>query len=616
MRSGRALPLLLLLLAVAAARSWADYGQYDYVGYGDDDDSDGWEAYGADADAYGYYDDADEAYYEYYGYYTDDFYGDYYDDGDSDGVIEQCTMDVQGLPMLANGTASCDIRLAGVDKQMNVLSGGLDGVYQLMSCYNGQGMKAGEGEAVGGMYKRKNSPIGEERLLWYSSTFGDWDVSEGSEPDENKILMYGGEMEHAAVPLFVNTWHLSTDTNWDADELGDKDYLPISVKVSCADGKVFKPTTAMYAQRTGPMLTAEEIEAKYRQIYTYARSAAPRPTVNPTLMGLLVMACMVMVAALPLLRRQRSNAALGSISFAQMLSQHKKKEYKDRYEYVPSSDELLDDGLYSTSDEYGYYGDEAQEYYEEYGYYDAFEDYGNSDGDDGDVVPCVLGSRGKPVLTADTPPCDIRLTGVDKQAGKGELSGALDGVYQLSSCHNGKPMYTRKNSPIGEERVLWYSSIFGDWDVSEGSQPEEDKILMYGGEMEHAAVPLFVGSWHLGSDSQWDPDELGEDEYRPVSVKVSCADGKVYEPSVYSQMTGPVLTAEEIEAKYRHIYGEYKLAEPSPTVNPTLMVLLVMACMVMVTALPLLRRQRSNAALGSTSFAQMLSQHKKKEYKE
>lgn len=32
---------------------------------------------------------------------------------------------------------------------------------------------------------------------------------------------------------------------------------------------------------------------------------------------------------------------------------------------------------------------------------------------------------------------------------------------------------------------------------------------MYGGEMEHASVPLFVSSWHLGADLKTD-SSMGE----------------------------------------------------------------------------------------------------------
>ncbi len=141
-----------------------------------------------------------------------------------------------------------------------------------------------------------------------------------------------------------------------------------------------------------------------------------------------------------------------------------------------------------------------------------------------------MDASGKPVLSNSTASCDIKLTGVDKhvrawaaswlggqggRAARGEarargahvhgpcrvgaqadkLTGGLDGVYKLSSCYNGKAMYKRVDSPAGENRVLWYSSTFGDWDVSKGSDPNEAEILLYGGEMEHASVPLFVSSW-------------------------------------------------------------------------------------------------------------------------
>lgn len=91
-----------------------------------------------------------------------------------------------------------------------------------------------------------------------------------------------------------------------------------------------------------------------------------------------------------------------------------------------------------------------------------------------------------PFLDANPPP---------QSAQADKLNGGLDGIFQLVSCYNGKPMYRRKGSPAGEERVLWYSSTFGDWDVSKGTDPNEAEILMYGGEMEHASVPLFVSSW-------------------------------------------------------------------------------------------------------------------------
>jgi hypothetical protein len=43
--------------------------------------------------------------------------------------------------------------------------------------------------------------------------------------------------------------------------------------------------------------------------------------------------------------------------------------------------------------------------------------------------------------------CDLRVTGVDKQATK--LNGGADGVYKLSGCYDHRPKYVRESSPKG-----------------------------------------------------------------------------------------------------------------------------------------------------------------------
>lgn len=314
-RGGRQLrlaPLLLLALAVAC-RLGSAAAQYEYdYGYG-------YDFYDAEDDfyydEYGYYGDEDEAYYEYYGYYADDFagYEDYY--AEEYDFFEECTIDMGGKPALANGTASCDISVEGVDKQADRLTGGLDGAYALSGCFNGKPM-----------YKRKDSKAGEERVLWYSSTFGDWDISKGADPNEAEILMYGGEMEHASVPLFVSSWHLGGDLKSDTT-LGEDDYLPIAVKVACSDGTVYKHEEVnTYKPAVGPVLTADEMEAKYRHIYDTYR-ADPSPTINFTVVVLLVMTGLTIVLAIPyfLLKKKSAKSSI-SMSFAQMLTQSKKKQ--------------------------------------------------------------------------------------------------------------------------------------------------------------------------------------------------------------------------------------------------------------------------------------------------
>lgn len=286
------------------------------------------------------------------------------------------------------------------------------------------------------------------------------------------------------------------------------------------------------------------------------------------------------------------------------------------------------DGYY-YEDEYGYYMNDDLEYYEYYGYYandfgayGAYDEYGGGyDGYDEyyyyedyyDITEeCFVNSDGKPELSNNTASCNIRISGVDVHATM--LSGGIDGVYQLQSCWGGKAMYLRKDSPVGEDRTLWYSTIFGDWDVSRGTTANEADILMYGGEMERASVPLFVTSWHLGADLK--TDGAGVDDYLPIPCTVLCADGTKYKEGSVKQFTSvaqPLLTPEELEAKYQRIYDRYSSSsEPSPTVSFSFVVLLVMLGLTIVLAIPYFLLKKKDKAGGASSFAQILQQSRKK----
>lgn len=308
------LSLQAVILLVLATCSWAQY-EYDY-GYGDDfyeqEEGAAGDSY---YDEYGYYGDEDDAYYEYYGYYADDTagYEDYYsDEYDS---FEECSTSVSGKPALANGSAVCDIKISGVNKLADKLTGGLDGIYKLTSCYNGKAL-----------YLRAASPAGEGRVLWYSSTFGDWDVSKGTEPNEAEILMYGGEMEHASVPLFVTSWHLGAGLKSDTT-LGEDDYMPIKVKVSCSDGTIYAADEVRTnTAKTGPVLTDDEMEAKYRAIYDKHNNTEPSPTINFTFVVLLVMAGLTVVLAMPYFLLKKKGKQSMSGSFSQILQSSKKKQ--------------------------------------------------------------------------------------------------------------------------------------------------------------------------------------------------------------------------------------------------------------------------------------------------
>jgi iron-regulated transporter 1 len=215
--------------------------------------------------------------------------------------------------------------------------------------------------------------------------------------------------------------------------------------------------------------------------------------------------------------------------------------------------------------------------------------------------------------------CDIKIEGVDKQADL--LPGGLDGVYKLFACHDGRPAYKRQKSPAGEDRVLFYSKDFGDWDVSKGAQANEKDILLYGGELEHHSVPLFAKNWHLGADLTKAGAKLSDDQYLPVTAMLKCADGKVYKPPAVNpavQKQGPILTDEEIEAKYKLVYDKYgRRPEPNPTVNFSFVIMLVMVGLAIVLAIPYLLVRKRGEKKGyqpvATSFAQVIQQSKKKQ---
>eukprot|EP00878_Enallax_costatus_P000429 GHUV01000520.1.p1 GENE.GHUV01000520.1~~GHUV01000520.1.p1 ORF type:complete len:257 (+),score=54.60 GHUV01000520.1:65-835(+) len=183
----------------------------------------------------------------------DKYYDKYYDYYSGIDAVQDCTVDEAGKVKLADGAApyGCDIKVEGVDKQADLLTGGIDGVYKLYSCKNGRPA-----------YLRQNSPKAEERVLWYSSSYGDWDISRGPKPDPTDILMYGGDVEHHPVPLFVKNWHLGGDLKSGTDKANM--YVPLEATVKCADGMVVKPPAANPPSEQKPVQspkTQEQITA-------------------------------------------------------------------------------------------------------------------------------------------------------------------------------------------------------------------------------------------------------------------------------------------------------------------------------------------------------------------
>ncbi len=71
------------------------------------------------------------------------------------------------------GTNTCDLLVTGIDRHADLLTGGLDGLYRLVSCFDGKPW-----------YRRLAGPPGEPRSLFYNEFYGDWQFSSSEEPSE------------------------------------------------------------------------------------------------------------------------------------------------------------------------------------------------------------------------------------------------------------------------------------------------------------------------------------------------------------------------------------------------------------------------------------------------
>jgi iron-regulated transporter 1 len=318
-----AFALLLALAPLIRASSYV----YDFA-YDSESDDSSYEDL-ADYDEYNYYGDDDEDLYNEDGGYADDlfgyeeYYGDY-DDADDYGTGEEgkqtCTQDKAGKFNMSAEAAACDIKIEGVDKYADLLIGGIDGVYKIIGCHHNKAK-----------YQRVNSPPGEDRVMFSSPDFGDWDIAKALKEDD--ILMYGGDLLHHQSPLHVPEWRLGTDLSSKfANSSTDNDYAQIDgVTLKCADGQVVKPPEVNRAvQKQGPGLTPEEEEAKWKQLYDrYARRPEPNPTVNFSFMILLVMFGLSIVMMIPyaiVKRRPAKGLQPVANSFAQVIQQSKKKQ--------------------------------------------------------------------------------------------------------------------------------------------------------------------------------------------------------------------------------------------------------------------------------------------------
>ncbi len=112
-------------------------------------------------------------------------------------------------------------------------------------------------------------------MLWYSGTFKDWDLNNGTKPNEDDILVYGGQGDSELRPQFVlaNQWHVASDMS--KGYTGQEDYIPVELTVKCADGsEIAKPPPSTQNVGARPLLTDAEMERQYAVVYKRAAKHA------------------------------------------------------------------------------------------------------------------------------------------------------------------------------------------------------------------------------------------------------------------------------------------------------------------------------------------------------
>ncbi|KAK9824591.1 hypothetical protein WJX72_011552 [[Myrmecia] bisecta] len=310
--------LVLLTVCISCLANWQQteaQSNYNYdLNYYDD-----YQLYSAGY-SYDSYDDSEDGMYfnPYTGYY-DDVYGDYFFE-DPEESEQDCRIGADGQVKF-NGTTPCDLKLEGADKEMTTGNGGLDGVYKVHSCENGRPL-----------YKRDGSPSNEDRVLFYSTQYRDWDITNGTFPQEDDILMFGGSGGREARPQYVDEWSVATE--FLKREQGPEEYSRVEIMLTCADGsQIDRPVVQKFGKT--PLLTHDEMEEQYSQVYKKARARKgdSSPDVNLGLVTLFVMIGLGIVFGLPYLvaRNKRARKAGGrrSIGLSTLLETNRKRGHSN-----------------------------------------------------------------------------------------------------------------------------------------------------------------------------------------------------------------------------------------------------------------------------------------------
>ena len=119
--------------------------------------------------------------------------------------------------------------------------------------------------------------------------------------------------------------------------------------------------------------------------------------------------------------------------------------------------------------------------------------YDSYDGDDGDYTDeyyadagewvsaydlnepsCVHHEDGSPQLLNGTTACDVKVLG-----GDGQARVPIDGVYAMTGCQDGQPLYSLTGGSGPGPRTLAFSHYYGEWTFYEGPDVNETRMIAH-----------------------------------------------------------------------------------------------------------------------------------------
>ena len=203
--------------------------------------------------------------------------------------------------------------------------------------------------------------------------------------------------------------------------------------------------------------------------------------------------------------------------------------------------------------------------------------YDSYDGDDGDYTDeyyadagewvsaydlnepsCVHHEDSSPQLLNGTTACDVKVLG-----GDGQARVPIDGVYAMTGCQDGQPLYSLSlpDFPGGSgpgPRTLAFSHYYGEWTFYEGPDVNETRMIAHSDN--YAAIrPQLPMNWFKDQVRITDDMSEGDDAFQPLGdFRVFCVKESEWEKELLGALNlvgTNYMSDDEMERAYRKLYA-------------------------------------------------------------